>query len=405
MDRPMIPYRYWIWKRKAEDVLLFPFVLLGRLIARMRPLEREYRIFFFFPFYHTGGAEKVHAQIVQATGGADCIVFFTRRSQSATFLQAFRESGCAIRDVSRWTDNKLLYFANFIFRGILSGYINVQKKAPVVFQGHSNIAYKTAPWIRKCIRQVDLVHSLNTFSKIRIPFIPFYSETVLISHVKQQAHIDLYRAMGVPQYYIDRLRYIGNAVSLPQRDLLQKPQAPFTVLFSGRPGPEKRPGLFLRIAAAVQQQDPGIRFRMMGAAATDLPDQNIGSVELLGNLSDPAQIQDIYWQSHVLLLPSETEGMPLVLPEAMGNGCAILATPVGDLPLHVRGEDQGFLFSSVTDEETIIREAVGYLLRLKNDAEQLHRIAQSNYQYAHTHFSMTTFTEAYRSLLTDTKQP
>jgi hypothetical protein len=40
------------------------------------PLKKEYRVFFFFPFYHTGGAEKVHAQIANATGGNDCIIFF-----------------------------------------------------------------------------------------------------------------------------------------------------------------------------------------------------------------------------------------------------------------------------------------------------------------------------------------
>jgi L-malate glycosyltransferase len=401
----MIPYRYWIWKRKVEDVLLFPFVLLGRIIAKARPLDREYRVFFFFPFYHTGGAEKIHAQITQAAGGPDCIVFFTRRSGSDTFLKTFQESGCAVRDISRWTDNKLIYFANFIYRGILSGYINNQKETPVVFQGHSNIAYKTAPWIRESIRQIDLVHSLNTFSTIRIPFIPFYEKTVMISQVKADAHRDLYKKMEVPQQYIDRLHYISNAVELPQRDIQNKPSAPFTVVFSGRPGPEKRLSLFLRIAAATYQQDSTIRFVVMGAAATDLPGIYTGAVNLLGNLTDAQSIHEVYWNSQVLLLTSETEGMPLVVPEAAGNGCAIMATPVGDLPLHFGKGLKGHLFSSLMDEEAIITEAVAYLRALRAAPEETARIAASNHEYAHQNFSMTAFRLAYRSLLTDRKEP
>ncbi|RYZ23523.1 MAG: glycosyltransferase family 1 protein [Chitinophagaceae bacterium] len=331
-------------------------------------------------------------------------MFFTRRSQSDTFRQAFTESGCAIRDISRWTDNKFLYFLNLGWRGILSGWINGQRVKPVVFQGHSNIAYKTARWIRSDIRQIDLAHSLNTFSKIRIPFIPYYSETVLISKVKQEAHEQLYRAMGVPETFIGRMRYIGNAVALPARRAAEKPAGSFTVLFSGRPGPEKRPGLFIRIAKAVAAAGLPLRFRMMGAAAADFPGIDTAPVELLGNLSDPAQIQDVYWNSQVLLLTSETEGMPLVVPEAMGNGCAVLATPVGDLPLHVNNANRGLLFSSATDEEQIVREAVTYLEQLASDTELRQRIAEENIAYAATHFSMTAFADAYRSLLTDRKQ-
>ncbi|GAA4333747.1 glycosyltransferase family 4 protein [Flaviaesturariibacter amylovorans] len=395
----MMSYGAWIAKRKVEDVLLSPFILLGRLIARVKPLDREYRVFFFFPFYHTGGAEKVHAQIAAAAGGPDCILFFTRKSQNDTFLQAFRESGCVIRDVSRYTDNKLIYFVNFIWRGILSGYINAQKKAPVVFHGHSNIAYKTAPWIRKGIRQVDLVHSLNTFSMIRVPFIPFYHETVLISQVKRQAHIELYRKLRVPESFIGRLRHIDNAVALPERDYAGKPEGTFTVLFSGRPGPEKRLPLFLRIAERMHSESPDIRFRVMGAAAGDVAGPVPANVELLGNKTDPEEIQSIYWNSHVLLLTSETEGMPLVVPEAMGNGCAIVATPVGDLPLHIRPGEQGYLFTSIDDEERIIEEGARYITGLLRHPGRRHQIGADNIRYARDHFSLPAFTEAYRSLL------
>lgn len=398
----MNEYRFWTNKRKIESALISPFILAGRLLARLRPLDREYRIFFFFPFYHTGGAEKVHLQIVQATGDEDCIVFFTRKSQANTFRNAFEKTNCRIFDISRFTDNKWLYFLNFIYRGILSGYINRQKNRPIVFQGHSNIAYKTAPWIRKEIRQIDLVHSLNTFSRIRIPFLHCYEVTVLISRLRLKDHRSLYAQMGVPNRFVKRMCYIGNAVGVPVSRAGFSTRQSLTVLFSGRNSPEKRLSLFLRIADAVQKSGLPVHFRAMGIDDNEVSAK--ARVEYLGNIVDPDKLFETYRSSDVLLLTSTTEGMPLAVIEAMGSGCAILATPVGDLPDHIRNGQEGFLFSSVQDEERIIEEAVKWIHQLHDDRELLSRIALQNQDYYKAHFSMPTFIEAYRSLLSTEKK-
>ncbi|HEY5772809.1 MAG TPA: hypothetical protein VIS75_09275, partial [Chitinophagaceae bacterium] len=78
-------------KRQIEDILIFPFVIIGWIIARLNPLKKEYRVFYFFPFYHTGGAEKVHVQIAAATGGNDCIIYFTKRSVDSRFRDDFKK--------------------------------------------------------------------------------------------------------------------------------------------------------------------------------------------------------------------------------------------------------------------------------------------------------------------------
>ena len=186
-------YRLLLIKRMIEDVFIFPFILAGRLAAMISPLKKEYRVFFFFPFYHTGGAEKVHAQIANATGGNDCIVFFTKRSADNRFLTEFKKSGCDIKDISKFTDNKWLYVLNLFYRGMITGYINRQQQKPIIFNGQCNFGYKISPWIKKNILQIELIHSFNTFSLIRIPFLTFITKTVMISRKRIEDHKEQYK--------------------------------------------------------------------------------------------------------------------------------------------------------------------------------------------------------------------
>ena len=89
----------------------------------------------------------------------------------------------------------------------------------------------------------------------------------------------------------------------------------------------------------------------------------------------------------------------MVVMEAMSFGCIILATPVGDLPAHIQNEKQGFLFSSVDDEEKIISEAMEYVKKLFNDPGLCTKISTDNIKYAREHFGLRTFEEAYLQLV------
>jgi hypothetical protein len=139
--------------------------------SRRQPLGEDYDIFFFFPFYHIGGAEKVHTLISAAAKGKKAIIFFTRKSGNDFFLQDFVASGHRIIDISTYTDNKLKYWDNLVYRGIVSGFINQQSEKKMVFNGQSNFGYKLSRWINPRIPQVELIHSFSSFSYIRIPFI------------------------------------------------------------------------------------------------------------------------------------------------------------------------------------------------------------------------------------------
>lgn len=392
-------YRLLLLKRTIEDVFIFPFILLGRIIAVLRPLKREYRIYFFFPFYHTGGAEKIHSMISKAVGGKDCIIYFTRKSVNQRFLKDFRESGCTIKDISKYTDNKGIYFMNLVFRGIITSYINKQSNAPVVFNGQCNFGYKISPWVKKNIKQVELIHSFNTFSGIRLPFLPFISKTVMISKLRINEHLQQYKQLGVPSEYGNRIAYISNAAELENITTGQKDYTALKIIYSGRGTEEKRVHLVAAIAEKLQAIDPSIQFTIVGDISQAIDISRYPFIEFTGNLSDAEQLKSAYMNSNVLLLTSSTEGFPLVIIEGMAYGCAIISTPVGDIPEHVKDGVNGFLFTTIADEQQIINEGVEFILRLKGNRELLEQMSAANINYAQQAFSFERFAEDYKNII------
>jgi L-malate glycosyltransferase len=386
----------YILKRKLEDVLLFPFVNAGQSKDSVKR-TKEYDIYFFFPFYHTGGAEKIHAQVAKALGKHyHCIIFFTRRSVDERFLQEFKDSGCEVRDISQYTDNKLLYFKNIEWRGRISNMINTQVKKPIVFNGQCNFGYKISPWIRKDVKQIELIHSFNSFSWIRIPFLPFISKTIMISRLRIAEHLQQYKKLGVPTEYGDRIQFIQNAIELPS----EKCNKDFgggilKILFVGRGTAEKRPELFIEIARSAQRLGVIAEFTLVGEMEASIIKDLPSNTKAIGNINDAAALHEIYCDRHVLIIPSSTEGFPIVLMEAMARGCVVMATPVGDIPYHITAET-GLLFSS-TDKNSIISEAIEWLKQL--NAPRLQAMSATSSEYAFKNFGIDSFNQQYQSIL------
>lgn len=390
-------YRLLLLKRIIEDIFIFPFILLGWIITQFKPLKTEYRVFFFFPFYHTGGAEKIHALIALACGGKDCIIYFTKKSVDDRFYQEIQNSSCRIKDISKFTDNKWLYFLNLIYRGIISGYINRQKLKPVVFNGQCNFGYKISPWIKSSIPQAELIHSLNTFSYIRIPFLPFITKTVMISRKRIEDHKELYKKYKIPESLIQRISYIPNAIVFPDA-AVSKDDNKLRVLYVGRSTPDKRVWLIAKIAVAVHQVDPDIQFEVAGDVSSVLKSEDHPHIKFHGTIHDESFIHSIYNSAHILLLTSSAEGFPLVVMEAMANGCVVISTAVGDIPYHVKNGENGFLFSNTNNETAIVNEAVEKIWWLKNHPEEMKRISANNMTYARNNFGIERFNNDYQLL-------
>jgi glycosyltransferase involved in cell wall biosynthesis len=83
----------------------------------------------------------------------------------------------------------------------------------------------------------------------------------------------------------------------------------------------------------------------------------------------------------------------------MAHNCAVIATPVGDIPLHVKNKENGFLFTEINDEQKIVAEGIEYIGSLNNDRALLEKMGNKNRQYAFDNFGVNKFNESYRQLI------
>ncbi len=391
-------YNFIILKNHIENFLLSPFIIIGRLIASFIKNKSEYSTYYFFPFFHIGGAEKVHYLIAQATATKNSIIYFTRKSKGNHFIDEFKKAGCVIKDISGYTDNKWIFPVNLVFRGIVSHQINRQKQKPIVFNGQCNFGYKISPWIKHEIPQIDLIHALNTFSKIRIPFLRFYKKSITVSREIIDKHRELYLTYKMPVHISNDLSFIPFGIHMPRRKEKIFAGDQLSILYVGRGSPEKRIHLIARIAKKIRESNNRISFSFAGDVQKFIPDDLHSYCRFLGVIDEEKELQKVYEEHDILMVTSSTESGPLVIIEAMIKGLVIISTPVGIVPDHILNEKNGFLFSDLTNEDKIVKEGIHFIDTLNGDNEFLKTISKNNIEYAFQTFGIDKFNENYRKL-------
>jgi glycosyltransferase involved in cell wall biosynthesis len=189
--------------------------------------------------------------------------------------------------------------------------------------------------------------------------------------------------------------FIANGVRRPasaDRDHLNAvtgAQAAHRIAFVGRLSPEKRPDLFVRMAALVLGQHPDSLFVVIGTGPLEVETRQLaqrlgvaGRVHFLGLRDDVGQLLH---GVDVLVCPSDTEGTPRVVVEAMSVGVPVIATRVGGLPDLVTDAVTGLLVPP--GDVAALAGAVDGLL--SND-EAARRIAAAAAQDAHARLSIDT---------------
>lgn len=98
---------------------------------------------------------------------------------------------------------------------------------------------------------------------------------------------------------------------------------------------EKRKGIqYLNTCIDTLSQEYDFEFHFIGNIPESMQLKN-RNIKYHGLIKDVSQIQNIVNQSHILVCPSYSEGMPNVILEAMAGGCAVIASDVGAVSLVV----------------------------------------------------------------------
>jgi glycosyltransferase involved in cell wall biosynthesis len=136
------------------------------------------------------------------------------------------------------------------------------------------------------------------------------------------------------------IHVVPNWVEVPDRPGDLPPQPPLRVVFVG--GLVRRKGVPLLLEAVRSLKGVPVTLTLVGGAAEDRPEAldrlyaeaddlvSAGRVRFTGEL-DAAGVRAELRAAHLFVLPSEAEGMPMALLEAMAEGRAVLVSDAGNM--------------------------------------------------------------------------
>ena len=365
---------------------------IGLMVASLVPLRNDSGLFFFFPFFHVGGAERVHAEIVACFAEERPWVFFAKRSRNDAFRSLFARGG---RLFNLWW---LLKYSYPVSAGVLAGVINRHGR-PVVFGCNSLFFYKMIPFLRPHVRVVDLIHAFGggaeEFSR---PVVGRLDARVIITGATLDDMAAQYQRDGIPSSLLERVVLIENQVPIPSVFHPKGEDGCLRAIFVGRGSEEKRVRLVGRIASACRAQGLPVSVTLVGDMSAGLDDADLSSCHLAGEVTDADSLAAIYDQADLLLLTSSREGFPLVVMEAMAHGVVPLCTRVGGIPTHVHHGENGMLVESGSEEQ-IVNDLVACIGRLCSDIALRQRLARNAYSWAVANFGAERFCRSYRALL------
>jgi glycosyltransferase involved in cell wall biosynthesis len=369
------------------------------LRRQIKGLEINKRVFFFFPFYHTGGAELVHLNIIRSISDKPSVTFFTLPSGDDDLKNDFYNASECF-DIQFYIRNKKEK-KNLI--KIISQKINAQVN-PVVFACHCSFFYEILPYLEEKVKRFDLIHAFTGIDepgheKESLPYLKMINKRVVITNqVKTQLN-ELYKEKGIDKNESDKIQVIYNATHLSHFAEIKKDKEKITLLYVGRNSPEKRIHLIGKIASRLKKMNFHFEMVLIGSnleKGIDLDDRS--SCTFLGALSQE-EISKWYNKACAVLITSRREGFPMVFMEGMMFGCVPISTNVGGIPELIKNEETGILIENSLDEGDLVEKFTIEIIKLFESHEKFQKISTNGFEYALNNFKLERFNEEYRNLL------
>lgn len=377
-----------------RDAVKNMLVLLGTLLYRLRPYSRVPEVFFLFPFYHVGGAEQVHADIVRKAAGKNPLIVITHSSRGNFLRETFAGSGTLL-EISKWTGNPV---SAAVMVGYLAACINSSSK-PMVFAANTPFFYTVLPYLKQEAFLVDLIHAFGGgMETVSLPHAARINRRIVIDFNTYDSLEQMYVSAGLPMELLKRVDLVENGVAVPALKPEKGANQRLQILYVGRGSKEKRVHIVGKVASVCRERGLAVDFTLVGELEGEIDAVDRPHCRFTGEITDRRRIAEIYRGGDLLLLTSEREGFPLVLMEAMAHGVVPVSTDVGGIGRHLHHGENSFLVMNSPNEA----EIVGYLAEIVENAcrdrQLLSRLSDAAYAYAARHFSGEGFHSYYERL-------
>lgn len=156
-----------------------------------------------------------------------------------------------------------------------------------------------------------------------------------------------------------------------------------TVLCIARLSPPKDSALFMKVASLL----PEYAFVWIGNQ--EKVSEHPENVFFMGNITNAAVYASL---ADVFLLPTNYEGLPIVIIEAMSHGCPVVASDVGGVSELVHNDVNGY---ALENNASLFAEKVKYILENKQVYDNMSRASKEMYD---NYFSVDKMVDGYKGV-------
>lgn len=344
---------------------------------------------FIFPFYHTGGAERVHLDILKALKSQNNVILFTGISYNDHFLEEFKALG-SVFELKEFSRTMFLYNSFLHVIRTMGG-----TKGTHYFGCNNYFFYKVLPLLSKWVTKSDLTHAFSypdlggteVYSLNRVPFL---DNRFVISEKTKIDFKNLYYENQIPESYLERIGVLRLGVNIDAVDIQPRkhknPSNKINAIYIGRIAKEKRVHLIIEIGKRLMDL---VDLGLYGPKEMEIQDLNVFYKD---NINDSKALNRIYQNADVLFITSYREGFPLVIKEAMFHGVICISTNVGSISEHIINGVNGFLVDE-TNESTIVDNFSHILTELYSNPLLMNKISRRAQKYALENFKAEMFRE------------
>jgi len=367
---------------------------VGRLVGFLIPKRHGASLYFIFPFYHVGGAERVHSDIIAAVAEGRPRVLITNSSKSCAHKEDMKRHG-RLWDISFLLKSVI---GKHFCLGFVASLINSQS-TPRVFGSNSLFFYELIPFLGAHVECTDLLHAFGGgLEEVSLHHVHRLNRRVLICNKTLVDLKEQYVSNDLDQDFLQRISIIGNAVDIPGTLAKKHREKELQVLYVGRGSTEKRVFLVGAIAERCHHSEVPARFTLVGDVSSAIAPLHREQCTLVGECSEAQKLERYYQQSDILLVTSSREGFPLVVMEAMAHGVVPVCTNVGGISEHIAHGVNGFLVDNAAGNEKLVGDFCEVISSLVHDPQRLEEMSACAYHYAVKHFSRERFVRDYQTL-------